>query len=72
MVDGIDNAASQAYGAWPDRLYIVGTDGTVAFAGAPGPKGFDPDQVRTALTELVAGSSAPAAPSEGTPQGETR
>jgi hypothetical protein len=54
VVDGLDNATSRAYGAWPDRLYIVGTDGKIAFAGAPGPKGFEPDEVEASLKGMLA------------------
>lgn len=54
LVDGIDDAVSRAYGAWPDRMYIVGADGKIAYAGDPGPWGFDPDAVETALKGLLA------------------
>ena len=31
VIDGIDNAVASAYGGWPDRLYLVGTDGRIAY-----------------------------------------
>jgi len=40
VIDNDDNAVNQAYGAWPDRLYVIDTDGSVAFKTAPGPAGF--------------------------------
>lgn len=40
LIDGMDNAVASAYGAWPDRLYLIGRDGRVAFRGEPGPFGF--------------------------------
>ena len=43
LVDGVDDAVCKAYGGWPDRLYVIGRDGKVAFAGAEGPFGFDVD-----------------------------
>ena len=53
VVDRIDDRVNTAYGAWPDRLYLVGKDGRIAFAGARGPAGFDPDALATAIrTEL--------------------
>jgi len=58
LVDGLYDAVNHAYGAWPDRLYIVAPDGTIAFAGAPGPKGFDPDEVEAKLKSMV--TAAPA------------
>lgn len=39
-IDGEDDAARRAYAAWPDRIYVVGTDGKIAFKSAPGPAGF--------------------------------
>ena len=43
LVDHVDDKVQAAYGGWPDRLYLVAKDGTIAFAGARGPQGFDPD-----------------------------
>ena len=45
LVDGIDNAVEQAYAAWPDRIYVVGTDGRIAYKGGPGPRGFRVDEL---------------------------
>ena len=39
-VDEMDDAVMTAYAAWPERLYLVGQDGRVAYAGGPGPFGF--------------------------------
>jgi hypothetical protein len=40
LQDGIDNKVESAYAGWPDRLYIVGVDGKIAYKGEPGPRGF--------------------------------
>ena len=48
-VDGIDNAVALAYGGWPDRLYLVGRDGRIAYQGGEGPFGFDPDELAAAI-----------------------
>ena len=53
LVDGMDDAASQAYDAWPDRMYLIARDGTVAFQGEPGPWGFDPEALAAALAREV-------------------
>ncbi len=45
LVDRDDNAVNRAYAGWPDRLYVVGTDGRIAYQGAPGPKGFKVNEV---------------------------
>jgi hypothetical protein len=53
LVDGMDDAASEAFAAWPERVYVVGSGGRIAFAGGPGPWGFDPDEAATALEALL-------------------
>jgi len=52
LVDGTDNAVAKAYVAWPDRIYIVHGDGKIAYAGKPGPRGFDVAEARKALDAL--------------------
>jgi hypothetical protein len=53
VVDEVDDAIASAYGALPDRLYLIGTDGTVAFQGAQGPWGFDPAALEAAIRDVV-------------------
>lgn len=40
LVDDMNNSTDLEYYALPDRLYLVGKDGRIAFRGAPGPFGF--------------------------------
>ena len=54
LVDEIDDAIAQAYGALPDRLYLIDQGGIVAYQGDPGPWGFDPAGLEGAIRELVA------------------
>ena len=49
LVDHVDNKVQDAYGGWPDRLYLVGKDGKIVFAGARGPRGFDPEEWDAAI-----------------------
>jgi len=49
VVDGMDDAVCRAYGAWPDRLYVIAPDGHVAYQGGVGPFGFKPAEVREFL-----------------------
>ena len=49
VVDGLDDAVNKAYSAWPDRLYLVGQDGKIAYKGGPGPRGFRPDELKAAI-----------------------
>src|SRR5262245_55431019 len=49
LVDHMDNAVASAYGGWPDRLYLIGRDGRVAFRGGEGPFGFVPAELADAI-----------------------
>jgi hypothetical protein len=49
LVDRTDDAVARAYGGWPDRLYLIGRDGRVAFMGDEGPLGFVPAELRAAI-----------------------
>ena len=53
LLDDLDDAVSSTYGGWPDRLYLIGRAGRVAFQGEVGPFGFKPEELAHALeTEL--------------------
>lgn len=54
LVDGMDNAVARAYGGWPDRLYLIGRDGSVAFQGERGPAGFRPEELAAAIARELA------------------
>ena len=51
VIDGIEDGVAAAYGAWPDRLYLVGRDGRIAFQGGTGPFGFLPEELEAAIEE---------------------
>ncbi len=59
VVDGMDNAVAQAYAAAPDRLYLIGKDGTVAYQGGRGPFGFLPDELGEAIQKELARGKLP-------------
>jgi tetratricopeptide (TPR) repeat protein len=42
LIDNMDNKAAEAYQGWPDRVFLVRTDGRLAVAAARGPWGFKP------------------------------
>jgi hypothetical protein len=50
----MDDDAEQKYAGWPERLYIIGTDRKIAYAGAMGPMGFDPDGGEEAIKAQLA------------------
>lgn len=44
LIDSIDDRTATRWAAWPIRLFVVDTNGTVVYAGKPGPWGFHPGQ----------------------------
>lgn len=53
VIDQDDNLVNRAYAGWPDRMYVVGKDGRIAYQGGPGPAGFKPAEVETWLKANV-------------------
>jgi hypothetical protein len=51
LIDGVDNAIASQYGGWPDRLYLIGADGRIAFQGDEGPFGFKPELLEAAIQD---------------------
>ena len=54
-VDEMDDQVNLAYVGWPTRLYLIGTDGRVAYAGGLGPFGFKPKELEAAIEVYLAG-----------------
>jgi hypothetical protein len=53
IVDGPDNRVERLYTGWPDRLYVIDRDGTIAHKSAAGPFGFKPAAVEATLKKLL-------------------
>lgn len=51
VIDPIDDAIASAYGALPDRLYLIGRAGRVVYQGERGPFGFQPTELEKAIEE---------------------
>jgi Iodothyronine deiodinase len=49
VVDDMDAKVELAYMGWPDRMYLVGKNGRIAWKGDPGPQGFQPAQLEAAI-----------------------
>ena len=49
VIDKIDNKVNDAYSGHPDRLYLVGKDGKIAYVGGRGPRGFKTDEWEDAI-----------------------
>lgn len=53
IVEEMDNAIDEAYGAAPERLYLVDVDGRVAYHGGAGPHFFDLGEWEQAIEATV-------------------
>ena len=70
-VDEIEDPVMTAYAAFPDRLYLIGEDGNVAYQGGIGPGGFDPADLESAIVvELGLEAPAPQADQPDPPANE--
>jgi hypothetical protein len=52
-VDEMDDVVMTTYAAWPERLYLVGVDGRIAYAGGLGPFGVKPAALKAAIDTLL-------------------
>ena len=53
-IDEMDDAVNKAYAAMPTRLYLIGLDGRVVYAGGLGPWGFKPTELESAIEAYLA------------------
>jgi type I thyroxine 5'-deiodinase len=59
VIDREDNKVNAAYAGWPDRMYVVGKDGKIAYKGGPGPGGFRPGEVENWLKQNLTTPAQP-------------
>jgi type I thyroxine 5'-deiodinase len=52
VIDEFNNVTESAYTGWPDRLYLVDTQGRVAYKSKPGPFGFKPAELEAAIQRV--------------------
>ena len=52
LVGEMDNSIDEAYGAAPERLYLIGKDGKVVYHGGAGPHFFDLDELDEAIQKM--------------------
>ena len=53
MVDEIDDRVGHAYSGMPSRLYVIDTEGKIAYKSGRGPFGFKPGEMEQALLLLL-------------------
>ena len=61
LVDDMDDTVGRAYGAWPERIYVIEADGRIGYQGGYGPFDFEPAEAAAFLERLV-GPPAPPGP----------
>jgi hypothetical protein len=54
LLDDMDDSVAQAFQGFPDRLFILSPDGTIAYRGEKGPRGFNVTEMKTTLEKLLA------------------
>ncbi len=57
IIDKFDNAVEIAYGGFPDRIYVVDSDGIVRYKTKQGPFGWDIPEATSALDGVLEGGS---------------
>ena len=55
LVDEMDDQVAADYAAMPERLYLIGTDGHVAYQGGMGPMFFRPSEWEEAIATYLDG-----------------
>ena len=58
LLDEMSNEVDYAYAALPERLYLIDSEGRVAFRGDAGPMGFHPVQLEAAIQQLLESNEA--------------
>jgi len=53
LVDEMNDSVAAAYAAMPERLYLIGRGGKVAYQGGMGPMFFRPEEWQEAIETLL-------------------
>jgi hypothetical protein len=55
LLDDMKDSVATAFHGHPDRLFILSPDGTIAYRGEKGPRGFNVTEMKTALVKILKG-----------------
>ncbi len=58
LLDDMTNQIEKAYRAWPDRLFVLDTEGRITYHSAQGPQGFYPEDWEAAIQRLIGAEEA--------------
>ena len=53
VLDEFGNSTEAAYTGWPDRMYLIDSNGKVAYKSKPGPFGFKSAELKSAIDHIV-------------------
>jgi hypothetical protein len=53
LIDSMENQVEKDYTGWPDRLYLIDTNGRIAYKSIAGPFGFVPADLAEALKGTI-------------------
>lgn len=53
VLDEFGNSTERAYTGWPDRIYLIDSQGKIAYKSKAGPFGFKPDELAAALAHML-------------------
>jgi hypothetical protein len=57
VLDEFGNSTERAYTGWPDRIYLVDSQGRIAYKSGPGPFGFKAELLEKALARMLSAQS---------------
>lgn len=55
LLDTMDNVADRVFQGWPERLYVLSTEGRVVYQGGKGPYGFLLEELDSFLSAYLNG-----------------
>jgi hypothetical protein len=53
LIDTLEPSAGVLYRSWPNRLYLIGTDGKIVYRGPEGPRGVKMREGEKALRKAL-------------------
>lgn len=53
LIDDMQDSVGNAYSGHPDRLFIINSEGVIAYRGDKGPHGFDAEAMKKSLDTML-------------------
>ena len=58
VLDEFGNSTERSYTGWPDRMYLIDSQGKIVYKSKPGPFGFKSDELAAALSRVTTAQAA--------------